>query len=622
MKVEKKDKLGMQITFIADLVIALTILFFWTTTLDAFNFPKQFVISTGFISLVIVAMLRDRLLIHPSSNSKVEYLVLFLSVIVVFLSLPNGITSMTNLWGSFSRANGTITKVTLLMVVLIYSRYTSKLSVNRFFNFAIVLLFLEVGYGFIQLNGFDPIPWVNPYNNIFVTAGNPNFAAALFAILVVLSSRFLFVGRDSKTRGIASILLILGIYMSYATQSIQGVLTIALGFFLILFLWSLKRLDNKKTRIFALGGLSLIGTPIALGVFNIGPLASILYQETLSIRLHYWRVALRIIRDNPFFGVGNDGYGDFYRVYREAWFVEKYSPGLISTNAHNVALQWGSDLGILGVLIYVLLLALAISTYIRKSHLLSERQNLSDLDFIFVGFVAFYVQSLISISQLSVTCLGFALLGMLLSNNKSERFESSTNRLTKSSNAPSSYIGVGTWWIVFSLLLTPITSTLFRKDVELRRVLQLPGASQEGADLEFRSKEITSAAQFFRKDQDYSMIAIENLFNQGNAQYGLTLAKEIEAVNPNSFVAFSAQILAYSNSGQFKELSIAAKEALRLDPLNYTVRLQYGKALNGLGKTADASREFNKVLRQAPETSSDYVAAKSLLEEMNQRSEP
>lgn len=617
MQKEKKEKLGKEITLIADLVIAATILFFWTTTIDSFNFPKQFVIATGIVSLVLVALLRDRFLINLAKTSRIELLLLTTLLILCLISLPHGLTSMTNFWGSFSRANGLLTKVVLLLVALVYSRYSSEKSINRFFNVVLVLLFLEVIYGFIQLNGFDPILWINPYNNIFVTTGNPNFAAALFAILVVLSTRFLFVGTNLRTKGFVVVLLVLGTYMSYATKSIQGIMTIAIGFFLLVVVWSLKRLARNRDKLLVVTGLSILGTPIALGVFNVGPLASFLYQETLSIRLHYWRVAMRIIRDNPLFGVGNDGYGDYYRLYRESWFVEKYSPSLISTNAHNVALQWGSDIGVLGVLIYFLFLALAIFTYISKFRSYSESKSLNDSDFLFIGFVAFYAQSLISISQLSVTCLGFALLGMLLSHNRDEKLEIPMKRKLVKAITPSSFVGVGTWWIVLCLALTPLTSTLVRKDAELRRAMQLPGVSKEGSDLEFRSKQITSAARFFREDQDYSLFAIDNLFNQGLVQYGLTFSEEVLSTNPNILIAYSAQIIAYSNSGQSKELIVAAENALQLDPLNYSIRFQYGKALNSRGRRAEANRELVEVLRQAPYSSSDFEAASSLLAEID-----
>ena len=191
------------------------------------------------------------------------------------------------------------------------------------------LLVLEVFYGAVQISGNDPIPWTNPYNNIFVTAGNPNFAAALFAILVVLNFRFMFVEESPLLRITGLIAVIAGIYMSFATKSVQGILTMAAAVFVLSLIAILRISKNTVQRIGFLALSLLFAAPVALGLFNVGPLRSFLFQETLSIRLHYWRVALRIMSDYPIFGVGIDRYGDFYRTYRESWFVGKYGPGLI-----------------------------------------------------------------------------------------------------------------------------------------------------------------------------------------------------------------------------------------------------------------------------------------------------
>jgi len=46
-----------QITFLANLVVAAGVLFFLTQTLDAFNFPKVMVVSTGSVALVLALMI-------------------------------------------------------------------------------------------------------------------------------------------------------------------------------------------------------------------------------------------------------------------------------------------------------------------------------------------------------------------------------------------------------------------------------------------------------------------------------------------------------------------------------------------------------------------------------------
>ena len=48
-------------------------------------------------------------------------------------------------------------------------------------------------YGFLQSNGKDFVKWDNPYNSIISTVGNPNFAAAVMAILATISFSAIFI---------------------------------------------------------------------------------------------------------------------------------------------------------------------------------------------------------------------------------------------------------------------------------------------------------------------------------------------------------------------------------------------------------------------------------------------
>jgi O-antigen ligase len=605
---------------IANLVVVAGVLFFMTNTLDAFNYPKTLVASIGVFALLLALMVHQGYLLNKRKLHIVERVLFGMIFSTLILASFNDLSSFLTLYGSFSRANGLFAKIPLLVLAIIYFRFSDKTTINRFFQVALVLLGVEVVYGAIQLSGNDPIPWSNPYNNIFVTAGNPNFAAALFAILVVLNFRFLFLGENTLLRAMGFFAVISGIYMSYATKSVQGILTIAAAVF-VLALIAILRFSSKRVQKVTLMAFSIVAAlPIALGVFNVGPLRSFLFQETLSIRLHYWRVATRIIGDHPLFGVGIDRYGDFYRTYREGWFVDKYGPGLISTNAHNVALQWGTDLGVIGLLMYLTLFGLASFTYLKKANFNSSK-GFTNFDFLYVSFFAFYLQSIISISQLSVTILGFALLGLVLSYWLHE----GETRLTigKSKDSPgsqkrrsASFIGFGTWWLIIVLMLTPFLSSIVRKDIELRRALQLPGIAQKVSDLSQRSSAIKKAVDPFLEDQDYVSLAIQNLFSQGNAQTGVEVAKDSTKVNPRSWVGFQSQVLAYSQSNMPQEALNAAFKTLELDPLNYNIQFNLAEQASKLGKFDLANKYARLAFESAPEGSEAYLRAQKLLESL------
>lgn len=607
-----------QVIFIANLIVTTGILFFMTQTLDAFNFPKALIVSTGTFALTLSLVISRKYLIRIRELHWIETYILGLVISTVILASFHDISSNITIWGSFSRANGLMTRISLLLLVAIYFSFSRRETTARFFQIALLLLVVEIVYGVMQLSGRDPVNWNNPYNNIFATAGNPNFAAALYAILVVLNLRNIFQAKNVFIRSFSSVIVVVGIYMSYATQSVQGFLTIAAAVFLLGIIGIIRYISGKQLKVIMLGVATALASPIALGVFNLGPLRSFLYQETLGVRLHYWRVALRIIRDHPIAGVGIDRYGDYFRLYRESWFVDKYSPGLISTNAHNVALQWGTDLGVLGVVMYFSLLILAVSVYLKQANF-NHKNSFSDLDFIFISFCAFYLQSLISIAQLSVTVLGFAILGINLSYAKEYEHESKIHKLdTKKGlkfqgNSISSFVGIGSWFSIFVFILSPFTSSFVRSDLKLRSAMQLPGVNQQVTDLELRSKAIKKGVQPFLDDQDYMSLAIQNLFIQGDAQVGLEIAKDATLSNPLSWVGFQSQVLAYSQSSMPNEALIAAQKLLDLDPLNYNVQFNLADLAFKLGNTELAVKYATLAMNAAPSTSEAFLGAQRIL---------
>lgn len=615
---KQTTKVNLQITAIADLVVVFSILFFMTQTLDAFNFSKQMVFSTGIFSLVVAICVYGKTFLDLTSNRMVTISILVIIVCTVLLAIPNDLFGGLTLWGEFSRANGLMSRIPLLLLILIYAVFGSTESTNRFFKWAMALLVLEIVYGFIQLSGLDPVPWVNPYNNIFVTTGNPNFAAALFAVLVTLNLRFLLSDQSLTSRLLAAAVVLLGLYMAWATRSIQGVLTILAAVFLLCLIYTFRRFHQLRIRATVLATLFCLGIPVIGGLLNIGPLRTFLFQETLAIRLHYWRVALSMIRDNPLFGVGIDRYGDFYRFYREPDFVEKYGPNLISTNAHNVALQWGSDIGVSGIACYLFLFAVITGFYLRNADF-SAHKNLSKLDVLYVSFFAFYLQSLFSIAQLSITILGFSVAGVLIGEVKSSRFARlgiEPIESLRSWGKKTSFVGLGTWWIVSIIVLLPFTSYYVRADVQLRQAIQLPGLSQGEQDLSNRSSAIRESVTPFLADQDYVSLAIQNLFSQGDSRVGIEIAKDAYKVNSRSWASLQSQALAYAQSNILTEAVQVTNKALKIDPNNYNLKANLADLHFKLGNFPEARMYAEMTLKIAPSSTDAYGLAQSVLEQL------
>ena len=83
----------------------------------------------------------------------------------------------------------------------------------------------------------------------------------------------------------------------------------------------------------------LIGALGTLGVFNLGPLARILYKSSITFRGEYWQAGMNMAKDNFFFGLGPDSYGLYYREFRNESATRIPGLNVTTDTAHNVLID-------------------------------------------------------------------------------------------------------------------------------------------------------------------------------------------------------------------------------------------------------------------------------------------
>ena len=147
------------------------------------------------------------------------------------------------------------------------------------------------------------------------------------------------------------------------TYSQQGFLVLLIGSGIALGVYV-----NQRSR--ALGysylGLALIGfVAVLVGTLNKGPLALLLYKDSVTYRGDYWRAGWKMTLDNPIFGVVLDGYGDWYRRSRTIEATLRRGPDVTSNAAHNVFLDISAYGGFPLVLIYIALMVLVIVSAVK-----------------------------------------------------------------------------------------------------------------------------------------------------------------------------------------------------------------------------------------------------------------
>lgn len=216
----------------------------------------------------------------------------------------------------------------------------------------LVLTLLIPFYVEWSLNKVYALPWLAQFNPP-TTGINPNVIAGMLAVILPLAISLLFSKRWRILGAVSVISLVLGLIV---LQS-RGALFAAAGGLVLaataLRRWFLPLLMLLVVAGFAanfyLGGDSL--APYVLG--RVGTATS----GTTMERLALWRQAFDLIRSNPLAGIGIGAYPSV------APFALPYSPaapGLLAYHAHNLFLQMALDIGLPGLVAFIVILVRAI----------------------------------------------------------------------------------------------------------------------------------------------------------------------------------------------------------------------------------------------------------------------
>lgn len=575
------------------LAVGATTLAMWIPAIDVFNFPKQAVLIGFIFPIAGFTILRKTY--NCTRSQIVAYWLLIILVAQVLTSgVKWGISKPEILWGVFSRANGILTMIAFIFLAMISFHLSDKYFIRKISKVAMIILAFEVIYGVMQWLGKDPIDWVNPYSPIILTVGNPNFAASLLSVLSILNLANITLSNRFSVKNISiSLLSATGIFLSYLTSSIQGIVGIGAAGFLLVVILTMRSNKPVTTKLLIFGILFAFSTPILAGLLNYGPLAARIYQYTLAVRAQYWQVGLEIIKSQPFFGVGADQYGDYFLRYRKPEFVEKYGFFLFTNNAHNSVIQWGSTVGLLASIVIVTLFVLAIYRTLRT---LFAVQTLDlDLTLIFLAWIAYTLQSLISIEQIGIAVWGWLLSGVLLgySANQNEVASDSINRKRKKD----AFIAERNDLSIQQLLLAPLivlalipASSFVKADVELKQSFQIPGGTVDTPEGVNRGNFVLQKANRFLGMRDYTNLVIKNFLAVGPIPFAQRAAEIATQKNPDNSETWNWLSETRARSGDIAGSIRALEQSVSLDPLNDSNAMIIAKRYFELGDTKNAKK--------------------------------
>jgi O-antigen ligase len=406
-------------------VIAVSVFVSPWNSIDPVNLPK--LAALGVLGAIAFGLVLTDLRFAKSRSSRILMIFLSLFLIQLLMALifsPNDFSF--DFYGTPNRNTGFLAYLSLTFLLLASAASASTEMLKKFvYTILGVGVFLGL-YGLLQSQGIDFFSYINAYaSNVFGTFGNQNFQSAFMGMSAAVGLTLTIFGQVKLAQRLGFFLIVVIAIANVYLSSEQGYLNFVAGFMaaVLVYLFSKRKMILAWTS-FAFSGFACFLT--LAGILNIGPLADLLYKSSLQARGFYWRAAINMMIERPFFGVGLDGFGNWYRRSRTQTAVET-SSAVTSDTAHNIPLDIGSGGGIPLLFLYLAILGLAINAIIKTI------KRSEDFDPIFASIVAAWVayqaQSLISINQLGLGVWGWSITGLLIGYEVNSRQKSSAEQI-------------------------------------------------------------------------------------------------------------------------------------------------------------------------------------------------
>jgi len=536
-------------------LIATTLLVTPLWSLDPINPIKMLVVvPVGFMCLGL--LLAHRKSVVWSKHKIALGLIVAFVVWQVLVVLISGGELTQQLFGSQGRNTGLITYLAFSLVFLGSVVASNAELLKRLVLVVSLVGVASLGYGVIQAVGADPFSWVNPYSPVFGFLGNPNFQSSLLGILGAIVFAQLFdKGLKIQLKALIGIYLLVTLYVIKETASQQGFLVLALGIGIVVGLYVVQL--NRGLGI-GYGVLSILGFFVVLfGTLNKGPLASLLYKESVTYRGDYWQAGWKMTVDHPIFGVGMDSYGDWYRRSRTLAATLRRGPDTTSNAAHNVFLDISSYGGFPLLIIYMALTALVVVSAIK---VLKRNKGFNPAFAGLVGgWIAFQAQSIISINQIGLAMWGWVLSGLIIGFEINTRNVVVADTVVKKGRVAGKPAQTSAGSVI-ALFVAFVLGVLVGMPPYV-------ASAKYKSALETSNPTVIQEAAYIWPIDPTRMIQVAMTLNENKLEaQGLEVALDAVKKFPNNYLVWAT--LDAMKSATAEQKAQAQKEMKRLDPLN------------------------------------------------------
>lgn len=495
--------------------------------------------------------------------------VLLIFTALFFLAALNSIIASSSpttqsIYGVFGRQTGFVAYLVLAMVMFGAALLRTKKSFELLVWALLISGAVNIIYAAWAIAFGDFIGWSNPYGNILGLFGNPNFIGAFLGMFITGSIAFAFSSHFAWKYRVAFIVLgLVALYEIKESHAVQGLVVTGAGLAMIGFY--LVRAKTKGLIAIAsyLVVVAIAGSFALAGALQKGPLASLIYKRSVSLRGTYWETGINMGMDKPFTGVGMDSYGNWYRAFRpDRALTDTPGVGTVTNAAHNVVIDIFAYGGFPMLISYLGILGVGIWAIARIT--LRNRAYNGTFVALATTWLAYQLQSIISINQIGLAIWGWVLVGALVAMEYSTRPELENIEKSKSVKqkelifSPQLVGGIGV--VIGALIAVPPMAA----DMAWKSAL----TSQKVQKVE------EALTPSYLKPRDSARMAQAVLLFENSKLYdqAYKYAKEGVVFSPNYFDAW--RVLYSISKATQEDRDLALSNMKRLDPKNPDVLAQ------------------------------------------------
>ncbi len=431
------------LTFCFYLLFLITPLLFTSATSELFEYNKMmFVYSLTAITtgLWVLKMIAQKEFIFKRTPLDIPLALFLLSQI---LSTIFSIDPHTSVWGYYSRSNGgLLSVVSYILLYYVFVSNFSKETVIKLLKTAIFggvaasLYAIPEHFGvspscIILTNEFTASCWVQDVQaRVFGTIGQPNWLAALLAMLIFPALYFLLTAQSFKSKSIYLTSLI-AMYLAFTFTYSRGATLGLIGGFGVfgLSLFYSKKIVEIKLLAFVAISFVLINLFFGSAItrFKLFAEPAIPSRPEISqssgtqlenggtesgqIRLIVWEGALEIFKAYPILGSGVETFAYSYYQFRPNAHNMVSEWDFLYNKAHNEYLNYLATTGIVGFASYLALIFTFIILCIRY-YVLSFRNKPSHNTYpslliptLLAGYTTYLIQNFFLFSVVNVSVL-------------------------------------------------------------------------------------------------------------------------------------------------------------------------------------------------------------------------